>query len=139
MGNAVAALIATTALCISGAASAEVNYELFPGHGGKKGYPPIVYFHAWVLSYKESKSYSCVASYVFGSPTTPTLKCNLTVSFHPSLLTGANVKTFQALGSPNANDDEAQSSFFWQIDQATGQIQFCMPGSNINCVTVQIP
>ena len=31
------------------------------------------------------------------------------------------------------------SIFFWQIDQATGKIQFCLPVANINCVAFQIP
>jgi hypothetical protein len=139
MRYVITVLIATSVLCFSGTARAQVNYELFPGHGGKVGYPPAVNYHAWVVSYRDSKFYSCVASYDFGTPTTPTLICELGGAFNPPLLSGANVKTFQALGTPNANNDEAQSGFFWQIDQVTGQTQFCMHGVKINCVAVQIP
>jgi hypothetical protein len=139
MRNVITWLVVTCVLCFSGAARAQVNYDLFPGHGGKVGYPPIVNYHAWVLSYRDSKFYSCVASYEYNTPATPKLVCRPGGSFDPPLLSGANVKTVQALGSPNASDDEAQSSFYWQIDQATGQIQFCMPGPKINCVGFQIP
>jgi len=139
MRNLIAALIITSTLCFSGAARAQVNYELFPGHGGRVGYPPVVNFHAWIINYRENKYYSCIARYDVNTPTTPTLFCMLADSFNPPLLRGANVKTFQALGSPNANNDEAQSGFFWQIDQVTGQTQFCMHGVKINCVAYQIP
>ena len=139
MRNVISVLIVACVLCFSGAARAQVNYDLFPGHGGKVGYPPIVNYHAWVLSYRDSKFYSCVASYEYNAPATPTLACRLGGSFNPPLMSGANVKTVQALGSPNASDDEAQSSFYWQIDQATGQTQFCMPGPKINCVAFKIP
>lgn len=132
-------LIVTSTLCLSGAASAQVNYDLFPGHGGKVGYPPKLTYHAWLLSYKDGKSYACVATYDFNAPTTPNLICNLEGKFDPPLLHGANVKTLQALGSPNANNDEPLSSVFWQLDQATGQIQFCMRGPKINCVAFQLP
>jgi hypothetical protein len=132
-------LIITSVLCVSVAARAQVNYDLFPGHGGKVGYPPTVNYHAWVISYRDNKFYSCVASYDLVTPATPTLICKLSDTFNPSLLRGANVKTFQALGTSNANNDEAQSGFFWQIDQATGQTQFCMHGVQINCVAFQIP
>lgn len=139
MRNAITVLIAASVLCFSGAASAQVNYELFPGHGGKVGYPPTVNYHAWVISYRSNKYYSCVASYDFIKPATPTLICTPGASFDPPLLSGANVKTFQAIGTSDANNDEAQSGFFWQIDQAAGHIQFCMHGVKINCAAVQIP
>ncbi len=139
MRNVITVLIVASVLCFSGAASAQVNYDLFPGHGGKVGYPPVVNYHAWVISYRDSKFYNCVATYDVITPSTPRLICKLGGSFDPPLLTGANVKTLQALGTTDANNDEAQSGFFWQIDQATGQTQFCMHGVKINCVTFQIP
>jgi hypothetical protein len=139
MRNVITALIVTSVLCFSAQASAQVNYDLFPGHGGKVGYPPVVNYHAWIISYRDSKFYHCVASYDVITPATPRLICSLSDSFNPPLLRGANVKTFQALGTPNANNDEAQSGFFWQIDQATGQGQFCMHGVKINCVAFQVP
>jgi len=139
MRNVITVLLITSVLCFSGAARAQVNYDLFPGHGGRVGYPPVVNYHAWVISYRDNKYYSCVASYDVNTPATPTLICNLGDSFNPHLLSGANVKTLQALGSPNANNDEAQSGFFWQIDRITGQTQFCMHGVKINCVAFQIP
>jgi hypothetical protein len=139
MRKLITAFLAASVLCFSGVARAQVNYELFPGHGGKVGYPPVVNYHAWVISYRNSKFYACVASYDVSKPATPTLVCPLGGSFNPPLLSGANVKTFQAIGATSANNDEAQSGFFWQIDQATGQTQFCMHGVAVNCVAVQIP
>jgi hypothetical protein len=139
MRDVITLLMCTNVLCYSSAASAQVNYELFPGHGGKVGYPPTVNYHAWVISYRDSKFYDCVAGYDFLKPSTPTLDCKLSGSFNPPLLGGANVKTFQALGTSSANNDEVQSGFFWQIDQTTGQTQFCMHGVPINCVAVQLP
>jgi len=139
MRNVIAGLIVTSVLCCPGVARAQVNYDLFPGHGGKAGYPPVVNYHAWIISYRDSKFYSCVASYDVSAPATPVLICKLGGSFNPPLLSGANVKTFQALGASDANNDEAQSGFFWQIDQVTGQTRFCMHGVEINCVAFQLP
>jgi hypothetical protein len=137
----IAVLIATGALCFSGAVSAQVNYDLLPGYGNKHGYPPTVTYRAWVLSYRDNKLYSCLATYDFTNPTTPTLTCNPTGSFEPPLLNGAHVKTLQAPGGPPSGlgTEENLSVFFWQIDQVTGQIQFCMPIAGINCVAFQIP
>jgi len=141
MRKVVSALIVAAALCFAATAEAEVNYDLFPGYGSKQGYPPIVHYRAWVISYRDNKYYRCVASYEASAPAQPTLVCRLGGSFDPPLLAGANVKTLQALGGPSAGPgtDESQSSFFWQIDQATGQVQFCMPVLKVNCVASQIP
>jgi len=140
MRNVIAALIAAGILGFSGVANAQVNYDLFAGYGDKRGYPPIVVYRAWVLSYKDSKYYICGATYDFVAPKTPTLTCSFGGSFDPPLLSGAQVKTLQAPGSPSrgAASEESLSAFFWQIDQATGQIQFCMPVVKINCVAFQI-
>lgn len=146
MRNAIAVLLVTNALCCASAASAQVNstqvnYDLFPGFGEVRNYPPIVKYRAWVLSYKESKYYNCIASYEFVRPTTPALSCTLGGTFKPPLMTGATVKTIQALGGPfaGAGNEEPQSSFFWQIDQATGQLQFCIPVAGVNCAGFRIP
>lgn len=141
MRNAIILLLAANALCFSGAASAQVNYDLFPGYGGKQGYPPIVNYRAWVLSYRDNKYYICVASYEVAAPATPKLMCTLGGSFDPPLLSGANVKTFQARGGPRggSGNEEAQSGFFWQIDQVAGQIRFCIPVPKINCAAFQMP
>jgi hypothetical protein len=146
MRNAIAILLVTTALCLPSAASAQVNsaqvnYDLFPGFGEVRNYPPIVKYRAWVLSYRDSKYYSCLATYDFVRPATPALSCSLGGTFNPPLMSGANVKTLQALGSPFAgtSTEEPLSSFFWQIDQATGQLQFCMPVAGVNCVGFRIP
>ena len=96
-------------------------------------------YHAWVISYKDNRFYNCVASYDVTSPSTPTLVCKLGGTFNPPLLSGPNVKTFQALGTTDANNDEPQSGFFWQIDQTTGQTQFCMHGVDVNCISAQMP
>jgi hypothetical protein len=156
MRNAIAVLLVTNALCFASAASAQVsggqvssgqvdgaqassaqfNYDLFSGYGEVRNYPPIVKYRAWVLSYKDSKYYSCVASYEFVRPATPALSCNLGGTFNPPLMSGATVKTIQAPGGPfaGAGTEEPQSDFFWQIDRATGQLQFCMPVPGVNCV-----
>ena len=136
-----ALLIVAQALLFSRAAVAEVNYDLFPGFGEKHGYPPTVTYRAWIVSYKDNKYYVCVARYDLATPKTPALQCALGGSFDPPLLSGANVKTLQALGGPRGapGTEEAKSDFFWQIDQATGQIQFCIPISGTNCVAYKIP
>lgn len=139
MRNVITMLILTSMFGFSDPARAQVNYELFPGRGGKVGFPPIVNYHAWIIGYRDNKFYNCTASYDVTSPATPTLMCKLGGSFNPPLLRGDNVKTFQALGTTDANNEEAQSGFFWQIDQVTGQTQFCMHGVEINCVSIQIP
>jgi hypothetical protein len=141
MRNVIITLMVTCALGLSSAAKAQVNYDLFPGYGEKQGYPPAVHYRAWVINYRDNKYYRCVASYETNAPATPSLTCTLDGSFEPPLLSGANVKTLQALGGPGggAGSDEALSRFFWQIDQVTGQIQFCIPISGKNCVSFQIP
>jgi hypothetical protein len=140
MRNLIAVLVIAGVLFSSGAASAQVNYDLLPGYGTKHGYPPTVNYRAWVLSYRDSKYYDCIASYDFVTPTTPTLSCRPLGSFEPPLLSGDHVKTLQAPGgSPGSvGSEEPLSVFFWQIDQSTGKIQFCIPVANINCVAFQI-
>jgi hypothetical protein len=141
MRNVIITLMVTCALGLSSAAKSQVNYDLFPGYGEKQGYPPAVHYRAWVINYRDNEYYRCVASYETNAPTTPSLTCTLDGAFEPPLLSGANVKTLQALGGPSggAGSDEALSRFFWQIDQATGQIQFCIPISGRNCVSFKIP
>jgi len=63
MRNVIATLIFAGVLCIPAAVSAQVNYDLLPGYGDKHGYPPKVTYRAWVLSYRDSKYYSCSATY----------------------------------------------------------------------------
>ncbi len=145
MRYATKALLVAVTLCFAGEAIAQVNmaqagYDLFPGFGEIKGHPMKVSYRAWVISYKDNAYYECVAGYDFGSPETPTLTCDRGGSFNPPLLKGATVKTVQAPGGPRGGPgtDEAQSSFFWQIDQVTGKIQFCMPTLRTNCVAFQI-
>jgi len=140
MRSVITASVVTCALCCSGAASAQVNYDLFPGYGEKQGYPPAVNYRAWVISYRDNKYYRCVGSYDANAPATPTLVCTLDGAFDPPLLSGANVKTLQALGSPTggAGSDEALSRFFWQIDKTTGEIRFCIPIPGKNCAAFQI-
>src|SRR5579862_8150891 len=53
MRNAIAVLIVIGTLCFSDAVSAQVNYDLLPGYGTKRGYPPTVNYRAWVLSYRD--------------------------------------------------------------------------------------
>jgi hypothetical protein len=141
MRYVIAVLIVTGALCFSGVVSAQVNYDLLPGYGNKRGYPPTVTYRAWVVSYRDNKFYSCIATYDFDNPATPTLSCRATGSFEPPLLNGAHVKTVQAPGGPpgGPGTEENLSVFFWQIDQVTGQVQFCIPVANINCVAFQVP
>jgi len=141
MRKAIAVLMITGTLCFSNTVSAQVNYDLLPGYGTKHGYPPTVNYRAWVLSFRDSKYYSCLATYDFVAPTTPTLICKLMGSFEPPLLSGDHVKTLQAPGGPAGGfgSEEILSIFFWQIDQSTGKVQFCIPASNVNCVAFQIP
>jgi len=142
MCNARAVLIVTGALFFSGAASAQVNYDLLPGYGNKHGYPPTVTYRAWVLSFKDSKYYGCVATYDFVAPATPILVCKPTGSFEPPLLRGDHVKTVASARRSfrwRWQRRDFIRFFFWQIDQTTGQIQFCIPVANTNCAAFQIP
>ena len=102
MRNVIITLMVTCALCLSSAAQSQINYDLFPGYGEKQGYPPSVHYRAWVINYRDNKYYRCVASYETNAPTTPSLTCTLDGAFDPPLLSGANVKTLQALGVPGA-------------------------------------
>lgn len=122
-----------------GPARAQVNYELFPGHGSKAGFPPIVNYHAWITGYRDNKFYNCTGSYDVITPRHRHLFASQVDQFNPPLLSGANVKTFRALGTCDANNDEARSGIFCQIGRVTGQTQFRMHGVPINCVAVQIP
>ncbi len=133
-------IIGNLLFCIT-ANGAQLNYELFPGYGSKLGYPVVVSYRAWVISYKANKYYACVASYEAATPKTPKLNCTLGGSFEPPLLSGPDVKTVQALGGPRSGREtaEALSSFLWQIDQNNGKVQFCMPLEKANCATFQIP
>jgi hypothetical protein len=118
-----------------------VNYDLFPGYGEKHGYPPSASYRAWIVNYRDNKYYYCVANYDLGAPKTPVLSCTLLGAFNPPLQGGPSVKTFQALGGPRgaSGTEESLSAFFWQIDQATGQVQFCIPIDGVNCVRTQLP
>jgi hypothetical protein len=141
MRNVIAVLTIIGMLCFPCPVRAQVNYDLLPGYGTKYGYPPTVTYRAWVLSFRDSKYYNCSAMYDFVTPTTPALSCRPMGSFDPPLLSGDHVKTLQAPGGPpgGVGSEETLSVFFWQIDQVTGQVQFCIPAANINCVAFQIP
>lgn len=123
------------------AQSAQINYDLLPGYGSKHSYPVVVSYRAWVISFRDNKYYACVASYDPAAPATPILNCTLGGSFEPPLLTGANIKTVHTLGGPRSGrgTEEALSAFFWQIDQMSGRVQFCVPIDKLNCATFQIP
>jgi hypothetical protein len=137
---AINAVIAASFFYSFGSAAAQQKYDLFPEFGDKHGYPPVISYHAWVISYKDNQYYLCVGSYNASSPTTPNLNCSLGGSFDPPLLNGADIRTVQALGGPRAarGTEEALSAFFWQIDQTNGKVQFCTPLQKLNCAAFQI-
>jgi len=109
---------------------AQVNYELLPGYGqGDR-------FFARVISFRESKIYNCSAT--TDPKAAPALSCT-PLPGNYTLLSGNNVKTVQTRSSYNTT---GPWDAFWQIDQISGEINFCSPGrqpTSQTCVSSKIP
>ena len=105
-------------VCCASAASAEVNYAIFPRP--IEGAGTMFSTGANVLRFRDSSVYDCVASMQNGAFT---LKCNKQ-QFGGSMLRGDAITT---IFSPAGYSLSAPAGGgFWQLDQATGDIQFCL-------------
>jgi hypothetical protein len=116
---------------------AQVNYELLPGYG--QGGLQRHYF-ARVISFKDNKFYNCAA--ITDPKAAPTLRCTLLPGNY-TFLSGNNVKTIQTRSNYNTT---APWDAFWQIDQVSGEVNFCgqgapqgTPPSAQTCASFRIP
>jgi hypothetical protein len=99
---------------------AQVNYELLAGYG--QGGAQRHYF-ARVISFKDNKFYNCAA--ITDPKVAPTLRCT-SLPGNYTFLSGNNVKTVQTRSSYNTT---APWDAFWQVDQASGEVNFCSQGA----------
>jgi hypothetical protein len=105
-------------VCCANAAYAEVNYAIFPRP--IEGAGTMFSTGANVLRFRDSSVYDCVAGITDGAFT---LKCNKQ-QFGGSIMHGDTVST---IFSPSGYSLSAPAGGgFWQLDQATGDIQFCL-------------
>jgi hypothetical protein len=109
---------------------AQVNYDLLPGYGGGGR------SFARVISFRENKIYTCAAT--TDPKAAPTLSCT-PLPGNYTLLNGSNVKTIQTRSTFNTT---GPWDAFWQIDQVSGEVNFCSPGRQPTaqtCVSSKIP
>jgi hypothetical protein len=104
---------------------AHADYRLFASFPSNDGT-----FGAVVLEPTQSKTYSCTAK---DAGSGIQLKCDA-VPFNGNFMTGPSITTKRALVAPI--NSGASSSGFWQIDEQTGIVQFCLVGNigHANCV-----
>ena len=119
------------------AAKAQVNYDLLPGYLSLQQGGNHYRWDAAVLSRKDSKMYHCTAlSY---QQTQISLQCFAT-AFVGTALNGPHVVTVQPINISTPNT--GFTGDFWQLDQNTGEIQFCYsvaaPGTP-NCARAKLP
>ena len=99
---------------------AQVTYELLTGYG-TGGQHRFRYF-ARVISLKDNKVYHCVA--ITDPHAAPTLRCS-PLPGNYTFLSGNNVKTVQTRSNFPAT---GPWDVFWQIDQVSGEVNFCSQG-----------
>ena len=105
-------------ICCAQTANAETNYAMFPRSMDGSG--TMFNTGASVLRFRDSTVYNCVAELTTGALT---LKCDKQ-QFGGSMLHGDSVTT---IFSPAGYSLSAPAGGgFWQLDQATGDIQFCL-------------
>ena len=128
------ALLATiavlTVLTASTVVRAQVNYELLPGYGQGGRY------FARVISFKDNKFFNCAAT--TDPKAVPILSCT-PLPGNYTFLSGNNVKTVQSHSNYNTT---APWDAFWQIDQVSGEVNFCSQGRQPpaqTCVSLKIP
>ena len=104
--------------CCASAASAEVNYAIFPRP--IEGAGSMFSSGASVLRFRDGSVYNCVAGIQNGAFA---LTCNKQ-QFGGSMMRDDAVTT---IFSPAGYSLSAPAGGgFWQLDQATGDIQFCL-------------
>jgi len=105
-------------VCCANAARAEVNYAIFPRP--IEGAGTMFSTGASVLRFRDGSVYNCVAGMQNG---VFALNCNKQ-QFGGSMMHGDTVTT---IFSPAGYSLSAPAGGgFWQLDQATGDIQFCL-------------
>jgi hypothetical protein len=116
--RALAGVLLAAIVCSAEAANAETNYAIFPR--AIEGVGTMFSTGAHVLRFRDSSVYDCVAQITNGAFA---LKCNKQ-QFGGSMMHGDAVTT---IFSPAGYSLSAPAgSGFWQLDQATGEIQFCL-------------
>jgi hypothetical protein len=109
---------------------AQVNYDLLAGYGQGGRY------FARVISFKDNKFYNCAAT--TDPKVAPTMSCTA-LSGNYTFLSGNNVKTVQTRSNYNTT---GPWDAFWQIDQVSGEVNFCGQGRQPpaqTCVSFKIP
>jgi hypothetical protein len=123
-----AALIFTSGILWSGVASAQDKYyQLLP----LPTISPTVgttSYSAIVLSFADSKIYWCTVS-LDSSRKEFSLSCPQYTGFVGTLLSGANVAPAVLAPGLNPGITTTPGQALWQIDQTSGQVQFCEIGS----------
>ena len=117
-------------------ASAQVNYDLLPGNFTIDG--PDLTWRSEVLNRRDSKLYVCEAA-AKRERSSITLTCN-PIYFSGTALNGNNVVTIPSRSSDASNPSNWFN--FWQIDQSTGEVQFCYAGATQgtpSCATFKVP
>jgi hypothetical protein len=128
-GLAIAVIITT--VCISTESNAQVNYRLFPGRMSSTPESKYIEQHATaqaiVLSFRNSSVYYCEGD-VNRKDNNIKLICRKNTKFNGTLMSGDLVTT-QTNRGPELNfggDLVFNGTGFWQLDQAAGEIQFCL-------------
>jgi hypothetical protein len=113
-----AGVLLVAIVCWANAARAEVNYAIFPRP--IEGAGTMFSTGANVLRFRDSGVYDCAASIQNGAFT---LTCNKR-QFGGSMMRGDAVTT--AFSPAGYSLSAPAGGGFWQLDQATGDIQFCL-------------
>ena len=123
-----AALILTVGMLWSSVASAQDKYyQLLP-------LPAIsptagtTHYSAIVLSFADSKVYWCTVM-LNSSKKEFSLSCPQYTAFVGALLSGPNVAPAVLAPGPNPAIATTPGLAIWQIDQTSGEVQFCAIGS----------
>ena len=130
------ALVAAS-VCLSGESQAQMSYQLFAGplhvtsgDAANREYSAS----ATVLSFLDSSIYDC---YGHTSKKDNSIKvdCNKSDHFNGTLLTGQTVTT-QLNRGPDMSINLVWAGIgFWQLDQAGGNVQFCLFDTRISEVS----
>jgi hypothetical protein len=136
MRGLVGVLIAAS-ICFSGESQAQDNYQLFAGplyvtsdDAANREYRAS----ATVLSFPDSSVYDC-SGYTSRKDNSFKVICNKSNYFNGTLLSGHAVTTQLNRGSDMNINLVWTGMGFWQLDQAGGNVQFCMLDTRISEVS----
>jgi hypothetical protein len=113
-----AGVLLAALVCCAEAANADTNYAIFPRP--IDGVGTMFSTGAHVLRFRDSSVFDCTAQIANGALA---LKCNK-LQFGGSMMRGDAVTT--VFSPAGYNLSAPGGSGFWQLDQATGGIQFCL-------------